>query len=157
MPRAKRAPSNTAASLVEAAQAAALGDIEPPDHVTLREGDRPFWLAVVRARARKEWSDADLVNAANMARAMADIESEQKLIDAEGNVVVNDRGTQIVNPRHALIEQLSRRIMALQRLLGMQAVTSGNARDKVKARAAEATAREAVRSLKGEDDLIPMS
>jgi hypothetical protein len=157
MPRVKKAPSNTVQSVVQAAQAAAQGDLEPPEHVRLRENDRPYWIAVVRARARQEWNEADLVNAGNMARAMADIERIQRELDEEGDILVNERGTQVVNPKHTLIEQLSRRIMALQRLLGMQAVTSGNARDKVKARSAEASARETVKALQDEDDLIPMN
>lgn len=31
---------------------AAKGDIQPPGHVKLRDGDQVFWLGVVRARAR---------------------------------------------------------------------------------------------------------
>ena len=153
MSKTKRPPSNTVASLVGAMQAALAGDIEPPACVNLRPGDRPYWDAVVRARARSEWTDADLVHAGNLARCMADIERIAREVADEGDIITNDKGTPIVNPKHALQETLSRRVMALSRLMQMQAASSGAAEDKLKARKAEGSARAAAKSL--EDELIP--
>jgi hypothetical protein len=155
MAKANRHPANTVQNLVAAMQNAIQGEIDPPAYVRLREGDREFWGAIMRTRARTEWTDADLVNAGNMARCMADIERISRELEVEGDVVENARGTQVANPKHALLESMSRRIMALMRLMQMNARSTGQAEDKVKARAQEATARRAKADLDAEDDLIP--
>jgi len=98
---------------------AAKEDLRPPSHVRLRDGDEPFWIGVVRARARDEWTETDLVVAAQLARCLHDIEVEQLLLEADGTVVTNDKGTQIVNPRVSVLEQYARREMALMRTLRM--------------------------------------
>ena len=116
---AKRTRSDSAASAVKAMLNAAKGDLRPPSHVRLRVGDEPFWVGVVRARAREEWTETDLVVAAQLARCLHDIEVEQLLLEADGTVVTNDKGTQIVNPRVSVLEQYARREMALMRTLRM--------------------------------------
>lgn len=116
---AKRTRSDSAASAVKAMLNAAKGDLRPPSHVRLRSGDEPFWIGVVRARAREEWTETDLVVAAQLARCLHDIEIEQLLLEADGTVVTNDKGTQIVNPRVSVLEQYARREMALMRTLRM--------------------------------------
>lgn len=154
MARTKRNPATTVKGMVDAMQAALGGDIDPPDHVALRDGDYEFWRAIVRARAKSEWTDADLVVAGNLARALADIERIQAEIGVEGDVLENARGTPVINPKHTLLEVLSRRSMALFRLLQMQSVTTGELKNKVVARSAERQARETARTL--EDELIPV-
>ena len=149
----KRAPSNTVSSLVGAMQAALAGDIEPPDCVLIEDGDRPFWAAIMRARARAEWTEADLIHAANLARCMAEIDSESRILRAEGAVITNEKGTPVVNPRHTVLERLSGRSLALTRILQMQGSATGRTEDKVKARKAERSARTAAQTL--EDELIP--
>ena len=108
---------------------AAKGTLAPPAHVKLREGDQPFWEAVLCARARDEWGAADLVVAAQLARCLRDIEKEQELMDAEGTVIPNDKGTMCVNPRVSVLEQFARREMALMRTLRMGGRIAGDARD----------------------------
>lgn len=115
----KRTRSDSAASAVKAMLNAAKDDLRPPAHVRLRDGDEPFWVGVVRARARDEWTEADLMVAAQLARCLHDIEKEQVSLDEEGTVLVNDKGTQIVNPRVSVLEQFARREMALMRTLRM--------------------------------------
>jgi hypothetical protein len=121
------------------------GPIEPPAHVHLRDCDHPFWLSIVRARARENWTTVDLENAANLARCKADIERVSAEIQAEGDTVVNQRGTQIVNPKHTLLETLTRRCMALSRMLHVHAeATVGEARAEKKPNQAAAKGRKAV-------------
>ena len=106
---------------------------EPPDHVNLREGDRPFWDSIVRARDYESWTAADLEQAANLARCKADIERLQVEIDIEGDVLENKRGTPVVNPKHTLLETLSRRSVALSRMLHVHAeATVGESRHQAK-------------------------
>jgi hypothetical protein len=147
----KRTRSDSAAAAVDAARSARL-PVEPPAHVTLRDGDRPFWDSVVCARARDTWTAADLENAANLARCKADIERLQSEITGEGDIIVNDRGTQIINPKHTLLETLSRRAVALSRMLHVHAeATVGESRDAGKALKTEKEAKQAA----SDDDLIP--
>lgn len=151
MPKFK---STTAIAAVEAMKAAADGPLLPPAHVKLRDGDLDFWHSIVRARARKEWSENDLVVAAQLARTQADIEREQKLLDDEGTVVENQRGTQVMNPRVTVLEQLARREMALMRSLKMGGSHSGpDARDVQKLRQLERDAS-AARDEVLADDLL---
>lgn len=153
MPRkADSTHANAVHGALEAFQAAAEGDIDPPDCVRLREGDWPFWRAVLRARARSEWNENDLITAGNMARCMADIEDVQAELDVEGRVLENAKGTPVMNPKFAILEQLSRRHMALTRLLQMQASISGQASEMAKKRQAEKKAREVHDSLQAEQD-----
>lgn len=126
----------------------------PPDHVHLRDRDWPFWRSIVRARATDSWTDSDLECAANLARCKADIEKMQKEIDDEGDVVVNQRGTQIVNPKHSLLETLSRRAVALSRMLHVHAeATQGRARDTGERTKAEKQSQESAAKT-GDDPLI---
>ena len=117
----------------------------------MRDGDRPFWDSIVRARSRDEWTPADLVIAAQLARAQADIEFESKQLDLEGSVVENARGTQVMNPRVTVLEQLARREMALMRTLQMGGSARGRKEDVLKQRTLEHQARAAKESLADED------
>jgi hypothetical protein len=91
-----------------------------------------FWDAIVRARAYDDWQSSDLVVAAQLARCQADIEVEQTELAVEGTVIVNDRGTKVVNPRVSILEQFARREMALMRCLRMGGKPVGESRDLVK-------------------------
>ena len=115
----RRIHANSVNNAVKAMLNASLADLRPPEHVRLRDGDEPFWVGVVRARARDEWTETDLVVAAQLTRCLHDIEVEQLLLEADGTVVTNDKGTQIVNPRVSVLEQYARREMALMRTLRM--------------------------------------
>ena len=141
----KRNRSDSASAAVRAAQAAALGPLNPPEHVVLREGDRPFWDAIVTARARDTWTAIDLTTAANLARTQADIESLQSELDAAGYVVEGK-----AHPAAALVETLTRRSVALSRALHVHAqATVGRSADGIKALANEKAA------ATEHDDLIP--
>ena len=132
---------------------AAKGALKPPAHVKLRDGDKPFWDGVVCARARDEWTEADLVVAAQLARCQHDIEREQLLLDADGAVVTNDRGTPVMNPRVSVLEQLARREMALMRTLRLGGRIAGDIRDEAGRRKIERTSRK-LRDELEEDELL---
>ena len=55
--------------------------------------------------------------AANLARTKSDCERLAKEIEVTGDIVINQKGTPIVNPQHTLLETLTRRAVALTRLL----------------------------------------
>ena len=141
----RRTRSDSVTAAIAAAQAPTV--INPPSHVTLRDGDRPFWDSVVRARAGTTWNESDLEHAANLARCKADIETMQMEIAEQGNIIENDRGTQIINPRHTLLEVLTRRSVALSRMLHVHAeATQGESRQQSKRAKPEQDAQAAARS-----------
>ncbi len=151
---AKKAPSNTVDSILKAAANAAAPVFDPPEHVRLREGDKPFWTAIITSRARDEWSKTDFVVAAQLARCQADIEKESQMLEYEGSVIENARGTMVMNPRHSVLEQLARRELALMRSLCLTGVMSRPAKeDLVKARKNERKAG-AMRDEIEDEDLL---
>jgi len=84
---------------------------------------------IVRARDFNAWTQVDLYHAANLAIALADIEQERRQLRDEGHVIVNGRGNPVQNPRHQVIEVLSRRTVALSRMLHVHPeATQGEAR-----------------------------
>jgi len=152
---AKRTRSDSATAAVAAMQAAAAGPIKAPKFVHLRTGDKPFWDSIVRARTRESWTDNDLVLAGNLARCLADVERLQKEIDTEGDILTNDRGTPVINPRHNLLETLSRRSVALSRTLQVHAhATQGDSRDQGKKATKQRQAEKVIKE-QDDDDLIP--
>lgn len=134
---------------------AALGDLAPPDFVHLSADARPYFISVVRARARDEWTELHLIVAAQLANCMCDLADEESFLLVEGRVVKNDKGTPVMNPRMAACEQLARKEMALMRTLQMGGRTpggEGDARNKAGARKAEAEARRIREGVALEDD-----
>lgn len=129
MARRQRIDSATGAV---ATMAAATRDLSPPKHLKIRRGDLPFWHAVIKERAKSEWTDADLAVAANLTRAMADAERIAAMtVDAGGHVQIKDVVRSI-----ELSDKLARRIVTLRRALGMDnRAKNGEQRDVDKRRA----------------------
>lgn len=142
----RRTRSDSATAAVAASQAVALGPLQPPAHVRLRESDRPFWNAIVTARPRDTWTDADLVLAGSLARAYADMETLQASIDIDGMLIEGK-----INPACDLLDKMARRALATGRQLMVATIaTVGKAQDIHKGAALERGARQ-----HEDDDLIP--
>lgn len=154
MPRRAKRDAATSTAAVAAMLNAAKGAIVCPAHVRLREGDQPFWDGVVCARARDEWTEADLVVAAQLARCQADIERESITLDAEGTVATNERGTMVCNPRVSVLEQLARREMALMRTLRMGGAHTADPRHLMGQRKIERQSGELRKELEADDELL---
>ena len=149
----KRTRTDTTTGAVEAAQAASLGPIKPPAHLSLRDDDWPYWNAVISARALVDWTDADLAFAVNLARCQCDIMRIQIELEVEGDTVKNQRGTPIVNPKHSLVETLTRRAASLSAKLHVHALaTTGRSADAAGRLGAQEAAAQADN---GDDELIP--
>lgn len=143
----RRARSDSAAAAIAATQAAALGPLPPPAHVTVPAAAMPFWNAIVTARPRGTWGDVDLASAANLARCQSNIETLEALIERDG-LIVGDKP----HPACELVEKLSRRALALTRAIAVNTVaTVGKSEDIAKGAALERRARQD----DGGDDLIP--
>ena len=143
----KRNRSDSISAAIRAAQSVALGPLQPPAHVALRDGDLPYWTAIVTARARDTWTAVDLTTAANLARSQADIEALQKELDAQGYITPEGK----INPVAVLIETLTKRVVTLARALHVNAeAVLGRARD-----SGSALANERKASATPVSDLIP--
>lgn len=143
--KTRRQRSDSVTAQVKAAQDAGKVPM-PPDHVHLRDRDHPFWMSIVRARSVEHWTDVDLENAANLARCKADIERLQTEVDQEGDTVTNARGTLVPNPKHNLIETLTRRALALSRALHVHAeATVGESREEAKRNSESRKARKSTK------------
>lgn len=154
----KRSHPNSASCAVKAMADAIKGPHQPPSHVAMREGDWPFWDAIMCARARDEWLAVDLVVAVQLARTQADIERESALLDQEGSMLENARGTMVMNPRVSVLEMLARREMAIMRSLRMAGpVARGDPRDEIGRRKLEEQAKELRAELTEDADaeLVP--
>lgn len=135
------------------ALAAALGFPSPPAEVQLREEEMPFWDMVVRARLPQQWVDFDLIHAANLARCLCDIEIQRGILAGEGDMVENARGDAVVNPRHKLIEQLSKRSLSLTRVLQLHAVaTTGQSEGQGMAKASASAIHAAMAGVANQND-----
>ena len=83
---------------------------------------------------------------------MSDIERESAWLEEEGSVIKNDKGTQVMNPRNAVLEQLARREMALMRTLKISGASTGDTRDLEKGRKLQREAEKARAEVA--DDLL---
>lgn len=127
--RQTRSDSTTAA--VQAAQNAAQGPLEPPEHITLPDAALPFWRALMRNRPRHKWNDADLGNAAIL--AITQMQAHALIADVDQAV---------------LVDKLTRRIMSLSRLLHVHPeAVAGRAKDQGNALATERKAEGNVHPL----------
>lgn len=150
----KRIDHNTADGEKEIFESA-VTRIEIPKHLKLRGCDLPFWRAIIDARETRSWNNTDLAKAANLARCQADIERLSDELMHEGDIIINERGTPIVNPKHNLLETLSRREVALSRVLHVHTeATVGRSRDSAPRSKAQKAKREALEKVQG-DGLIP--
>lgn len=110
--------------------------IHPPSTVPLDDSDMPFFANVIEEFARSEWTSHQLELAAMLARTMADVERNQKLLRAEGEVTITERGQPVPNPRLAALRMQMTNVLAYRRSLGVHArAKDGEARDVGKRRA----------------------
>ena len=149
----KTRSSDTITGAVSALQEAMRPLPSVPAHVKLRAVDLPFWVDILRARAREEWTALDLILAAQLARCQADIEIEQQFIYGEGSIMVNDRGTSVTNPRLRALNELKQSQLATVKALALNATAKADPRDIAKKRQAFFSARDVAEEVQ-DNDLI---
>ena len=133
---------------MRAAQEAAATNISPKkplDAIGLG-----YFEDMTSVRAPNDWSRADVVALTRIADWLSRADSLQKQLDAEGEVVINERGTPIVNPKFSLVDQLERRIIGAIAKLSIHTMsTAGGKIQNLAKRAENATQVE-----EAEDDLV---
>ena len=133
MPRKQRIDSATAA--VAVMQGAVSGELEPPAHISVPSGAKPFWTAIIRARTREEWQAApSLMNAAaNLAWTQWQIDRCRRMIDGEMEIEDGSSVAQL----GSLLLKMQRLEMGYLRVLQQHGrAVEGEARDTAKRRAA---------------------
>lgn len=144
----KRHRSDSTKAAVKAVQAATAGPIKPPGFVNVQKRDMSRWNAIVQARPRDTWNDADLILAAHLARAYGDMAELEAHIEERGMITPEGE----INPACAMLDKATRRALALARQLKVDAIsTVGKSRDIRKGSELESTARKSLE----DDDLIP--
>ena len=124
--------------------------VRPPPGVSLRDQDEVHWKNIVNARL--DWTDIDLAMAANLARTMSDIETNQAMLDLCG--YVNERG--VISAYHKAVEDLTARALRLAMKIQVHATaTIGEVENNKKKNHAKQRAVKAFQQLDEEiDDLI---
>lgn len=147
----RKARIDSAAEAVRV-MAKATTEIAPPANVPLDDEDLPFFRNVVSEFARSEWSSHQLELAAMLARTMADLTREQKLLRDEGGVAYSEKGTPVANPRKSIVQMHASSILSFRRSLSLHArAQAGEARDVAKRRDA---AKDIENDNPLEDDLL---
>jgi len=105
-------------------------EIHPPSNVELDDTDKSFFASVLAEFARSEWTAHQLELAAMLARTMADLERDQRLMRIEGPIMATEKGTPVVNPRKTVIQMNASMILSFRRSLSLHArAQGGEARD----------------------------
>lgn len=148
----KRSPVTSPSSAVKIMQGATR-QIQPPAHVPLDDCDWPFFENVIEEFARSEWTEHAIEIAAMLARTMANLESEQRLLRDEGFTSKSDRGTPVANPRVQVVKGLTGDILGLRRSLQLHARAQKGEIQKTGKRMTQAKQIEA--GAMAEDDIFP--
>lgn len=135
--------------------ASAKNTILPPAHIQMEETDLPFFNNVIAEFAKADWSQHQLELAALLARSMADLEREQRLMRKEGTVVTTDKGVVKTNPRQAIVQNASATVMQIRKTLSLHArAQEGESRDIAKRREMARQLEMNVNSIDDAEDLI---
>lgn len=100
----------------------------------LDDAEWPFFNSIVREFEFSEWSEHNLEIAVLLAKAMSQLEVEQRHLGAEGWVIVAKNGNPRANPRGRVVATLVNRVLALRRTLGLPAPAQGHSRDEAQRR-----------------------
>lgn len=117
--KTQRLGKNSASNVVRLASELSEAVALPAGVVLRNEAEMVIWQQFTHARAREGWRDFDLLIVAKAVRLEADIRKYQKVLDASSPIVKNEKGTQIVNPFFAVIDNLQRQQLALIRSLSL--------------------------------------
>jgi phage terminase small subunit len=85
---------------------------------------------VVKSREADTWAPHDVTIACQLAKALATLEKAQAALEADGLMMVNDRGTTHAHPLLSASMTMSSTIQALTRTLGLGASQRGLAGSK---------------------------
>ena len=124
---------------------------EPPEHIQLEPHERPFWVSIIRARARDEWGMIELSWAAQLARTMALIEKLEREVKTEPLTILTEKGWPAANPKIGLMTHLTGRQVRLASLLRIAGSVVGDSEDLIPKRKSEREAEATLKRLRSEN------
>ena len=122
MARQDRQKKSTVSNMVAAAASVTQGVTAPEQ---LNKDEDVVFQGVVASRERDTWSDHDLRQAVKLAKLEVRYSLEWDTLIEEGLVLVNERGTQIENPRNRVCATMQNTIKSLSSGLGLTASQRG--------------------------------
>lgn len=118
MTKPRKARTDSVANLIRLATTANT-ELAPPAHMTLEQDAWPFFHSIADEFARADWTPHRLSLAVMLARAMASVEENQRLLREEGTVVPDAKGVPRVNPRLKVVDGQLSQVLAMRRSLAM--------------------------------------
>ena len=114
----KRELINSPSSLAKRLQTK--NDVLQPK-MALTEREMFFFNLVVSSRESESFGPNDLIIASQLAKTYRRIEDLNELLDEQGFVQVNEKGTQISNPVFVALTQCQGQVQSATRVLGLSA------------------------------------
>ena len=146
MTKTTRKPRSDSVSEAIRIMQGAARELAPPSHVPLQDMDWPFWESVTAEFARADWTEHQLECAAMLARTMADLEENQRLLRSEGLIMVKEilgpdgsvkKILSCENMRARAVQTMMGQVLAMRRSLALHArAKSGSNADAAKQREA---------------------
>jgi P27 family predicted phage terminase small subunit len=126
----------------------ASANLQPEMKLTARETE--LFNLIATSRETDTWSGNDRMIASQLAKTYRRIEELNRMLDEEGYTQVNERGTQIANPKFAALTQLQSQVQSATRTLGLSASQRALTSSKQKSRNdADSRAREVIKKVAG--------
>jgi len=114
-----------------------------PAHLKVKKKEEQILKTILSTKPAENWTPPDVSKAVYLARAQATIEQLNSELEKEGHTIENEEGRLVINPKHSLIEQLTRREIALSKAVHVHAeATQGRARDSIGAKGLKKIAAE---------------
>lgn len=143
----KRTRSDSAAGHTDIVRGALSGAPDPPKGVKISKAVRPFWELVAGAKAKRAWTQNDLVMAAEIARCMYRLEKVSEVLES-------DMFGEEAKDLEKQADTLAKRIRMLSAHIQIHAeATQGKSREQVKQNETHAEATGIAGDVSG-DDLI---
>jgi hypothetical protein len=144
----------TMAAQIKAMTNAAEPIKNPPPEVSLREEDLKFWPGLMRCRLREEWTESDLILAAQLCRIWSDMAKHEAALADEPHIGISPNGFQIPNARFKILSSLHNRQIVIMRSLKIIGVSVGLPKDTVQKMRGLQRVAEETRAQVQEDDLL---
>ena len=109
------------------------------------ELEESLWTTFTRARSADDWRDMDLILVHKLVKMESDLRKQRELLEAEGYILTNQRGTDVENPRVRIMDSLERRQLAVIRSMSLN-VTSSDPRTVKKQAADDDKARKTIKT-----------
>lgn len=136
MTKKVRKSASTSKEAQQKAVRASFTNIEPPAHIGLEDQYLVYFDNVIAEFAKSEWTQHQLEIACLLARAVCDVNAQQKELNVEGYITERPNGTTVENPRMRIVKSLTGDILSLRRSLALHArARGGEARDIAKKKA----------------------